>query len=188
MREILDKYANSGRGIGAAERPLSFEDVYAQVKTLQMPAKRKETAQKTTEMAVKIGTSYDYSIAHTLAFLTNVSITSLNKARLHGIKGEDAENRKQASSDALRNQFTMVFEAAVKLLDENVQNEAGGLTTDPYRNKTADQIKAELKAKSLNDIMDSATTDASVPGQVGFFKQVLSDYFLQMSNADPWPR
>ena len=69
-------------------------------------------------------------------------------------------------------------------INGNVQNEAGGLTTEPYKDKTASQIKAELKAKSLNDIMDSAATDASVPGQVGFFKQILSDYFLQMSNAD----
>ncbi|MBQ7179273.1 MAG: hypothetical protein IJS08_17785 [Victivallales bacterium] len=62
-------------------------------------------------------------------------------------------------------------------------NDVGALTTDPYKNMTAKQIKDLLDGKNLNQILDSAST-SEAPGQVGFFKQVVSTYFTQLSKAD----
>ena len=58
----------------------------------------------------------------------------------------------------------------------------GMVVTDPYKDKTPAQIKAELDAKSLNEIIDVASS-ANAPGQVGFFRQVISSYFAQLRNA-----
>ena len=57
--------------------------------------------------------------------------------------------------------------------------QAGAVTTDPYKDRTAAQIKAELAGKSLNEIVDAAST-SDAPGQVGFFRQVISSYFVQL--------
>lgn len=66
----------------------------------------------------------------------------------------------------------------------NNANKPGVVATDPYKNKSAEDIKAELKNKSLNDILNSSATDSSSPGQIGLFKQVLSEYFTKMSIAE----
>ena len=62
-------------------------------------------------------------------------------------------------------------------------NAQGGIVGDPYKGLTADQIKEQLKNKSLNDILDSAA-NADSPGQVGFFRQVISTYFTALGKAD----
>ena len=62
-------------------------------------------------------------------------------------------------------------------------NAQGGIVSDPYKNLTADQLKAELKEKGLNAILDTAT-NSDAPGQVGFFRQVISSYFTLLSKAD----
>ncbi len=62
-------------------------------------------------------------------------------------------------------------------------NEQGGIVNDPYKDLTADQIKAQLDGKSLNQILDSAANSDS-PGQVGFFRQVISTYFTSLGKAD----
>ncbi len=64
------------------------------------------------------------------------------------------------------------------------KNEQGGLTTDPYRSKSPDEIRRELQSRKLNEIIDSANTDGSAPGQVGLFKQVMSEYFTNMAMSD----
>ncbi len=68
----------------------------------------------------------------------------------------------------------------VDMAKANVQ---GALTTDPYKDMTPEQIKAELDKKSLNDILDAAST-SDAPGQVGFFRQVISTYFTSLTKAD----
>ncbi len=72
-----------------------------------------------------------------------------------------------------------------KVFNVNVgnANDLGALTTDPYKEKTAEQIKAELDGKSLNQIIDSAS-NSDAPGQVGFFRQVVSTYYTQLGKAD----
>ena len=62
-------------------------------------------------------------------------------------------------------------------------NAQGGIVGDPYKNLTADQLKAELKEKGLNAILDTAA-NSDAPGQVGFFRQVISSYFTLLSKAD----
>jgi hypothetical protein len=126
VREILDKYANSGSGVGEARRHLSLAEAEAQVKTTLMPKARKALARETTALSARVAASYDYSLSHALALLTDCSLSGLNKKRTYDITGPGAENRKQASADALRNQFTALFDAALKLSDENVR-EAGPL-------------------------------------------------------------
>ena len=62
-------------------------------------------------------------------------------------------------------------------------NAQGGIVGDPYKNLSADEIKAQLNGKGLNDILDTAANSDS-PGQVGFFRQVISTYFTSLSKAD----
>ena len=62
-------------------------------------------------------------------------------------------------------------------------NAQGGIVGDPYKNLSADELKAQLKDKGLNAILDSAANSDS-PGQVGFFRQVISTYFTSLSKAD----
>ena len=69
-------------------------------------------------------------------------------------------------------------------IDNKAVNDQGGITTDPYKNMTAAEIKQELDRKTLKDIMNNAATDATAPGQLALFKQVLGDYFVNMTKAD----
>ena len=64
-----------------------------------------------------------------------------------------------------------------------VANEAGVVASDPYRGKSTKAIVAELKGKTLNQILDAAAT-SDAPGQIGLFKQVISTYFTQLRPAD----
>ena len=64
-----------------------------------------------------------------------------------------------------------------------VKNAQGGFTIEPYKDLTPEQIKAQLDKKNLNQILDDAATDSASPGQVALFKQVLSDYFVNMAKA-----
>ncbi|MBQ9275344.1 MAG: hypothetical protein IJ228_11050 [Succinivibrio sp.] len=79
---------------------------------------------------------------------------------------------------------TQTFINSIFKIEGGALNAQGGLTTEPYKNLSAEQIKAQLDGKNLNQILDDANSDASVPGQLGLFKQVLSDYFTSMGKAD----
>ena len=70
-------------------------------------------------------------------------------------------------------------------IDPKAKNAAGGLTTEPYKDKSANQIKTELEGKTLDQIRsDASQADSAAPGQIGLFKQVLSGYFTGMGRAD----
>jgi len=65
-----------------------------------------------------------------------------------------------------------------------IQGGAGAnVVQNPYATKSPQDIKADLDNKTLNQILDSAAQNA-VPGQVGFFKQVISTYFTSMEGSD----
>ncbi len=68
-------------------------------------------------------------------------------------------------------------------VDVTSANEIGAVTTDPYKGLSPAQIKSELVGKSLNQILDAAST-SDAPGQVGFFKQIISSYYTQLAKAD----
>ena len=68
-------------------------------------------------------------------------------------------------------------------VDAGNKNVQGSLVNDPYANMSAKDIKAQLDAKGLNQILDSAS-NADSPGQVGFFRQVISTYFTSLGKAD----
>ena len=59
----------------------------------------------------------------------------------------------------------------------------GAVTNDPYKNMSPKEIKEMLDRKSLNEILDAASNSES-PGQIGFFRQIISTYFTQLSRAD----
>lgn len=68
-------------------------------------------------------------------------------------------------------------------IQANQANAIGALTNEPYKGMSPEQIKAQLDGKNLNQILDAAS-NSDVPGQIGFFKQVLSTYFTSLSKAD----
>ena len=91
--------------------------------------------------------------------------------------------------DFIQTMSTKGCEKLQKFINEvfavNVANasETGAITTDPYGQMDGAAIAKELKGKSLNQILDAAST-SDAPGQVGFFKQVISTYFTQLARAD----
>ena len=62
-------------------------------------------------------------------------------------------------------------------------NAQGGIVNDPYKDMSAKDIKTMLAGKSLNQILDTAA-NTDVPGQVGFFRQVIATYFTSLGKAD----
>ncbi len=86
--------------------------------------------------------------------------------------------------DAMANSASVKIQEFVNnVFKVNAGAGEGGIVTNPYKDMTPEQIKAELDGKSLNQILDSAQT-SDVPGQVGFFKQVISTYFTSMETSD----
>ncbi len=69
-----------------------------------------------------------------------------------------------------------------KVVGANV-NAQGSLVNEPYKDLSPDEIGKQLKNKSLNDILDTAS-NSDAPGQVGFFRQVISTYFTSLGKAD----
>ena len=66
----------------------------------------------------------------------------------------------------------------------DIRGEAGvNVVKNPYAEMQPDDIKADLDGKSLNQILDAAAQN-SVPGQVGFFRQVVSTYFTSLEQSD----
>lgn len=63
VRGIIDRYANSGRGAGAAKHPVSLEEAAAVIDTRLMPNARQVLAAKVTAAAVNRATSYEYSMS-----------------------------------------------------------------------------------------------------------------------------
>ena len=92
------------------------------------------------------------------------------------------DNILQSMSNAGCEQI-QVFINKVFGIDPKKASAIGALTNEPYKNKTVAEIKAELSAKSLNEILDAASNSDS-PGQVGFFKQVVSTYFTTLAKSD----
>jgi predicted unusual protein kinase regulating ubiquinone biosynthesis (AarF/ABC1/UbiB family) len=105
-----------------------------------------------------------------------------NAEQLHGTEIAKFDNILQAMAnkgcEAIQSFINSIFKIQV-----GQANALGALTTEPYKNMTAEQIKAQLDGKNLNQILDAAS-NSDVPGQVGFFKQVLSTYFTTLSKAD----
>ena len=62
-------------------------------------------------------------------------------------------------------------------------NANGGIVNNPYEKLSADEIGKQVDKKGLNDILDAASNSDS-PGQVGFFRQVISTYFTSLVKAD----
>ncbi len=68
-------------------------------------------------------------------------------------------------------------------VDAGNVNSSGALVNNPYEKLFAKEIGKQLDAKGLNEILDAASNSDS-PGQVGFFRQVISNYFTSLGKAD----
>ena len=62
-------------------------------------------------------------------------------------------------------------------------NAQGSIVNEPYKNTSAKDLKTMLDGKNLNQILDSAA-NADAPGQIGFFRQIISTYFTSLGKAD----
>ena len=62
-------------------------------------------------------------------------------------------------------------------------NAQGSIVNEPYKNTSAKDLKTQLDGKNLNQILDSAA-NADAPGQIGFFRQIISTYFTSLGKAD----
>ncbi len=105
-----------------------------------------------------------------------------NSEQLPGVDIAKFDNIIQVMSnkgcEAIQSFINSVFK-----INAGQMNAIGAITTEPYKNMTPEQIKAALDSKNLNQILDAAS-NSDVPGQVGFFKQVLSTYFTTLGKAD----
>ncbi len=116
-------------------------------------------------------------------FATNLAAFVRDRNRLPGRElakfDPIIQNMANKGCGSLQTFINQVFQ-----IDANaVANAQGGFTTEPYKDISPEQVKAQLDAKSLNQILDDAATDSASPGQVALFKQVLGDYFVNMSKA-----
>ena len=102
-------------------------------------------------------------------------------------------NDQQLSGDVIA-QFDdvlddMATKACVKIQDFvnevfDVKVQGGvNVVKDPYSKMSKEDIVEKLNEKTLNDILD-AKENSEVPGQAGFFKQVVSTYFTSMRLSD----
>lgn len=118
-------------------------------------------------------------------FIHNFTQMIISKELLPGKELAKFEAALQTMANTGMNAIQGFINDVFNIKPDDVQkNDRGGLTAEPYKNKSEAQIKTELTAKSLNQILDDASSDASAPGQVGLFKQVLSDYFVNMHRND----
>ena len=115
-------------------------------------------------------------------FVAQLSVFVKDPAKLLGSELAKFDNLILAMANKGCDQIQLFINDVFKVGNGGV-NAQGGIVGNPYEKVSADQLKAQLKGKSLNQILDSAA-NADSPGQVGFFRQVISTYFLSLGKAD----
>ena len=126
VREILDEYANNGRGFGAGRVDLTWEELHAAHETAHRSrsAVRKRD-QTNAESLANNRAKIDFTFTHALVALKlDKSFSAIDQARNRLIKGPDAENAKSSSTAGLRNQFSAFFGQALRLMDPGVHESA----------------------------------------------------------------
>ena len=185
--ETMRKILTEDKNIHAFAEIVKNPDVLQEVSSTEVVPVLKEGFNKIRDILLPLfAASEGKTIEETLndpQYLQKFSAFLKNQEALPGLElskfDNIIQNMANRGCENIQTFINKVFKTGVQ--DLNAQ---GGITTEPYKNKTAEQIKEELDAKSLNKILDDASTDATVPGQIGLFKQVLSEYFINMSKAD----
>jgi len=115
-------------------------------------------------------------------FLAQLSLFLQDPGKLPGAELAKFDNLILSMANKGCENIQLFINDVFKVGNANV-NAQGGIVGDPYKDLTADQLKTQLKDKGLNAILDTAANSDS-PGQVGFFRQVISNYFTSLSKAD----
>ena len=115
-------------------------------------------------------------------FLAQLSLFLQDPGKLPGAELAKFDNLILSMANKGCENIQLFINDVFKVGNVNV-NAQGGIVGDPYKNLSADQLKAQLNEKGLNAILDTAANSDS-PGQVGFFRQVISTYFTSLSKAD----
>ena len=115
-------------------------------------------------------------------FVAQLSLFLQDPGRLPGAELAKFDNLILSMANKGCENIQLFVNDVFKVGNANV-NAQGGIVGDPYKNLSAEDLKAQLKDKGLNAILDSAANSDS-PGQVGFFRQVISTYFTSLSKAD----
>ena len=115
-------------------------------------------------------------------FVAQFSLFLKDPGKLPGAELAKFDNLILSMSNKGCEQIQLFINDVFKVGNANV-NAQGGIVGDPYKNLSTDELKAQLKDKGLNAILDTAANSDS-PGQVGFFRQVISTYFTSLSKAD----
>ena len=115
-------------------------------------------------------------------FLAQFSLFLKDSAKLLGTELAKFDNLILAMANKGCENIQQFINTVFQVGNANV-NAQGSIVNDPYKNMSAKDIKTMLDGKSLNQILDTAA-NADSPGQVGFFRQVISTYFTSLSKAD----
>ena len=115
-------------------------------------------------------------------FLAQLSLFMKDEAKMPGAELAKFDNLILAMANKGCENIQQFINTVFQVGNANV-NAQGSIVNDPYKNMSAKDIKTMLDGKSLNQILDSAA-NADSPGQVGFFRQVISTYFTSLGKAD----
>ena len=115
-------------------------------------------------------------------FLAQLSLFMKDEAKMPGAELAKFDNLILAMANKGCENIQQFINNVFQVGNANV-NAQGSIVNDPYKNMSAKDIKTMLDGKSLNQILDSAA-NADSPGQVGFFRQVISTYFTSLGKAD----
>ena len=120
VREILDEYANSGRGFNKGINKTTYEEQQRAYNTRFMGKKHAAKRDLTNAQNKSIKTkAYKTNFAHTLDLLTlKSSLTKIGNTRSSLIRGLNAENNRVADHTSLCNSYKNYFSQALSLLKE----------------------------------------------------------------------
>ena len=115
-------------------------------------------------------------------FAQNLSLFLKDPAKLLGTELAKFDNLILAMANKGCENIQQFINTVFQVGNANA-NAQGSIVNEPYKNTSAKDLKTQLDGKSLNQILDSAA-NADAPGQIGFFRQIISTYFTSLGKAD----
>ena len=145
VREILDEYANGGRGFGKAQEEIgiSYANYMAGQATRNMSDKdRAKQARVNTANALNHEVKHDPTLLQRVALVScNSTIRQLDAERNKAITGANAAADRQLQTAGLGGQFAAYFKEALKMLSDGVR-ESG---TFLLFGETAETLMVDIK-------------------------------------------
>ena len=115
-------------------------------------------------------------------FAQNLSLFLKDPAKLLGTELAKFDNLILAMANKGCENIQQFINTVFQVGNANA-NAQGSIVNEPYKNTSAKDLKTQLDGKNLNQILDSAA-NADAPGQIGFFRQIISTYFTSLGKAD----